>query len=314
VRRPLVVAAGLAGVVGIGLLDQTSDAFVPPYAALEARHRSDARFVAAIEARTPPGAAVLQLPAVPFPEPGPVRGIADYEPLRGYLHATRLRWSHGAMKGRQEDWQSALAERPLAAVLASARAVGFAGLWVDRAGLEGEGRAVERELATRLGTVPLVSPDGRFSFWALPPAPAAPGARAATLRPLRLSVPGTEAQPLYEGGNRWGVRTPVLRVLVDNPSRTPRRARLRLTVRRRAADPAPVEVVLPGGRTRRLVAGLRGATLEQPLVVPPGRSAIELRTGATPAADWPGGPALTYTAAASLTDEVLLAGSSPARR
>jgi hypothetical protein len=65
--------------------------------------KSDAAFVQLIEGRLPANAAVVQLPAMPFPEAGPVMGLADYEHFRLYAHAsTKLRWSYGSMKGRPE--------------------------------------------------------------------------------------------------------------------------------------------------------------------------------------------------------------------
>ena len=63
-----MLGAGLLLVVlAVGVLDQTSTAYKPPYAALEAEYRSDGDFVAAIEERLPAGAMVFQLPYHPFP-------------------------------------------------------------------------------------------------------------------------------------------------------------------------------------------------------------------------------------------------------
>ena len=134
----------LAGVLVFGVYDQTSDAYIPAYAATARQWHSDSVFVAAIEARLPLGASVFQLPYVPFPEGypqtpvgGPLATYATkYELLRGYLHSSTLRWSYGAMKGRSADWAAQLAGQPLSLVTAAAAAGGFDGVWVDPAAFD----------------------------------------------------------------------------------------------------------------------------------------------------------------------------------
>lgn len=301
-RRRALVPAGLALVLGVGLLDQTSNALIPDHAALEATWRSDEQVVERLEAALPAGAAVLQLPVVRFPEPGPVRGVEDYDPLRPYLHSERLRWSHGAMAGRPEDWHTTLAEQPLPAVLRSAQAAGFAALWLDREGFA-DGR-VEEELRARLGAP--VAESGRFAAWRLPRAAPDPVARERTLRPLRLTPVGrTSTTPLREGEARWGVAGPALRLRLDNPLDRPRPALLRLALDRRARDAATIEVRLPGGAVRRVRTG---EALEARVVAAPGRSTIELRTAAAPGDD-----GLAFRLAASVTDEALLRAGPPRR-
>ena len=127
-------AALFAAVLAFGVFDQTSDYFVPDYATDAAEYRSDAAFVAAIQARLPVGAAVFQLPYVPYPEGYPttvdsqlVTSYAtSYEQLRGYVHSTTLRWSYGAMKGRPDDWAAQLAAKPVQLAVPAVAAAGFA--------------------------------------------------------------------------------------------------------------------------------------------------------------------------------------------
>ena len=59
--------------LGAGLLDQTSKAFVPPYGRLREEVGSDAAFVRAIEERVAPGSMVFQIPFVEMPETPGVR-------------------------------------------------------------------------------------------------------------------------------------------------------------------------------------------------------------------------------------------------
>jgi phosphoglycerol transferase len=160
-----VVTLGL--VLAIGILDQTSSASVPPYRTLASEWRNDEGFVRAIDARLPEGAMVFQLPYVPFPESPPVNRMVDYDELRGYLHSDDLRWSYGAVKGR-DDPNAALAAEPVPALVRDVAAAGFAGIYVDRFGYEDQAASLESELAAALGTSPLVSEDGRLAFFEFP--------------------------------------------------------------------------------------------------------------------------------------------------
>jgi hypothetical protein len=162
-----VAALALGAVLTIGALDQTSDAFVPPYDTLAADYRSDAQFVRAIERQLPDGAMVFQLPYVPFPEAPPVWKMYDYDELRGYLHSHDLRWSYGVVRGRAEDRNGALAAEPVPQMVQDVAAAGFAGIYVDRFGYQDAGAQLERELTAAVGHAPLVSENDRLSFFKL---------------------------------------------------------------------------------------------------------------------------------------------------
>jgi len=170
-RRLGAVLAGLllAGVLAFGAFEQTTAADVPAYGANAREWHSDGVFVDRIQARLPRGASVVQLPYVPFPEGypntpvgGPVATYATkYEPLRGYLHSSTLRWSYGAIKGRPADWASQLAGRPLSYLLAAVTAAGFDGVWVDPAGFEpAMAQRLRAALRSLLGAHPCSAPIG----------------------------------------------------------------------------------------------------------------------------------------------------------
>ncbi len=174
VLRPLL----LSGLLALGVYDQTSSSDVPAYSAVATAYRSDRVFVSEIESRLPRDAGVFELPYVPFPEGYPATAVGDrvatyatkYEPLRGYLHSSTLRWSYGAIKGRPADWAAQLAGQPLSFVIASVAAVGFGGIWVDPAGFEDSKAARLRSaLRSLLGVAPLLSPLGDLWFFDLRP-------------------------------------------------------------------------------------------------------------------------------------------------
>jgi phosphoglycerol transferase len=164
--RPAVFAAVLVGVFALGVADQTSDAFIPPYEAIRGQWRNDAAFFSSLEARLPRGAQVVNLPYEPFPEP-PSGRQAVYEPVKSYLHTDKLQWSYGAMRGRPEDWAAANATRPAAELVPAARVAGFAAILVDRLGYGDDGAAAEADLRGVLGVEPERSPDGRYLVWRL---------------------------------------------------------------------------------------------------------------------------------------------------
>jgi hypothetical protein len=166
-RLPVLLSAVVLGaVLAVGVFDQTSKAFVPPYDNAEAAWREDAAFYVSLERRLPSGARVVHLPYEPFPEPEP-GPLGLYEPAKAYLHTDDLRWSWGAMRGREEDWAGEFATKPAAELVAAAREEGFAGILLDRLAAQDRAAAVEADLRAAVGTEPERSPNGRWAFFRL---------------------------------------------------------------------------------------------------------------------------------------------------
>jgi hypothetical protein len=158
--------AVLGAVLAVGLFDQTTKAYVPPYEAAKAAWREDATFFSMVEDDLPPEAMVVHLPYEPFPEPEAGQ-LGVYEPVKAYLHSDDLRWSYGAMRGRSEDWAATVAGKPAAEVVAAARKEGFDAILVDRLAYPADSTAVEAGLRTALGVDPTQSPNGRFLLFRL---------------------------------------------------------------------------------------------------------------------------------------------------
>jgi hypothetical protein len=278
-RGAALAAAGAVcvAVLSLGVLDETSSFFVPKYEKDARQWSSDASFVRQIEARMPPGAAIFQLPYVPFPEgygangtsvsaPNPNFGTT-YELARGPIHASdRLRFSYGAMKGRPADWQAPLATQPLYLSLAAAAADGFDGLWVDPRGYSATARPKLLPVLERvLGVPALLSPARDLMLFDLRPfaarlaatRPAAQLAqlRAATLRPLRTAC-ATEG------------------IELTNPSPLARRATLQMRLYMHAEHPLPLLIHYPGGVNEQRWLSTVPVTIRRPLDVPPGTSTI----------------------------------------
>jgi phosphoglycerol transferase len=154
-------------VLAVGLLDQVPPLVLTPVS-WDGQYRIEAAFVRQVEASVPPGAMIFQLPYVPFPESVPPGRMTDYDHFRAYLHSRSVRWSYGAMHGRAGDrWQRAVAEKPLPEMVQSLVLAGFSGIYLDRLGFADNGAATEAELSRLLGAGPLVSGNGRLSFFNL---------------------------------------------------------------------------------------------------------------------------------------------------
>ena len=161
---PLVVA-------GIAIIDQTSPSNIPDYVGGAARWNTEKAFVQGIETAVPPGSDILQVPLHEFPEAGGVNGMGDYDHLVGYVHSNDLRWSYGAVKGRDGDWSAAAMTLPLDQLLPAAATAGFAGVWVDNAAYKDNGRKTDRQVQAIVGARvrPLREADDRRVFWDLRP-------------------------------------------------------------------------------------------------------------------------------------------------
>jgi hypothetical protein len=86
--------------------------------------------------------------------------MVDYDHVRPYLHTDDLRWSYGAMKGRDEDLGDDVS-------IDEARDAGYAGIEVDRFGYADKGAAVEADVRRVTDGEPIVSPNGRLAFYRL---------------------------------------------------------------------------------------------------------------------------------------------------
>ncbi len=167
-KRRVACGVGLVVLLGLGMLDQTSKRAIAKYDVIEVEYRSDAALVDRIQATLPPGAMIFQLPVIPFPEHPSVHGMHDYDHARGYLHASQLRWSYGAMKGRAaEAWQQWAAAKPIPEMLDTLAAAGFLGLYVNRHGYADRAATLSAEIERALGQPPLPSANGRLLFYDL---------------------------------------------------------------------------------------------------------------------------------------------------
>jgi hypothetical protein len=154
----------------IGLLDQTTTKLIPNYEKNKREFENDRDFVQKLEASVPAGSMIMQLPiATAFPNPGGTYySMMDYDFFRGYLHSDDLRWTYGAMRGRDTDfWQKTLSDAEPERLAKTISYAGFSGIYLDRFGYPE--RSYEQKLSQLLQQQPLISRNQRFIFFSLLP-------------------------------------------------------------------------------------------------------------------------------------------------
>jgi hypothetical protein len=168
----------LWAITALGILDQIPPIWKPDHTRDAAAFRSDHEFVAQIERELAPGSMVFQFPLVTFPEFGPRYKMYDYSHFRGYLHSSKIRWSYGAVRGREDqDLQSVVSGfRPTDLVDALVEA-GFSGVYIDRNGYEDGGQELIQAMRPQIPREPITSRDGSLVFFKLPSQPASPRQR-----------------------------------------------------------------------------------------------------------------------------------------
>lgn len=286
--RARMLMYGLLGLVLLlGVLDQTSPAFVPAYDSGRKEYQLDAAYVQTIEATVPAHTMIFQLPHLGFPESFPVHAMQDYDPLRGFLHSRTLRWSYGALKGREGDlWLQQMADRPVDDLVETLACAGFGGISVDCNGYADRGADLLGRLIRLVGAPTAVRADNRFVFFNL--GPYAERRRAActesewrereeeALHPLLFGwlggFYGNEGTNVYPV--RWCAAAGELRVF----NRASRTRTVRLEMSFRSCDPQPAEVRLDGPLfSERVAVSSRPTAFARAVAVPPGVYVIRFR-------------------------------------
>ncbi|HLP06790.1 MAG TPA: hypothetical protein VK178_01390 [Opitutaceae bacterium] len=200
---------------------------------LTAQIDADRAAVTTLEQAVGKQARVFQLPFVPFPEAGLTAKLRDYEHLRPFLASAGLRFSYGALRGREEsDWGIATSRLPTAALVERLQTTGFSALWIDRRGYTDGAAALLGELHA-LGLTELPTARSDVAVFPLRPRePAMPpslrDARAVTLwnpqqvpaagQPWLLARAGWWPVELADAHAwRWGKRAAVVRLDWDQP-------------------------------------------------------------------------------------------------
>jgi len=280
--RRAALASAFAGVTILGLLDQIGTRTAPDYARVAFDYGNDGEFFERVEAAMPPSAMIFQLPVIAFPENPSVHRMHDYDHTRGYLRSHRLRWSYGALRGRDEEaWQRWIADQPPRALVDTVAAAGFSGLYLNREGYPDGAAGLISEIGGVLGQSPIRSGHGRLLFFDVTAyrerlraahTDAAWAARQEAARhPVLLNWQDgcfdLESDPSGPPGNtfRWCGSAGSWRLV--NGAQEPRQVTLEMTLT--AAHPG--EVSIEGAvLSARLAVDHVGRTLTRTFTIPPG--------------------------------------------
>jgi len=306
----LLAATACLILVGVGLFDQVPPVQIDQFKADTTAWTGDQKYVDEIQARVPPNTMIFQLPYVPFPEAGNLLKLADYDPLRPYLHSTDLRWSYGGVKGRAlADWAASASSEPTARMLVEIGAAKFGGLSIDRAGYTASaGKKLEGELRVLLPTAPMVSLNNRFIFWNLKDLEknlkhrySASQLEEIGSHTVAHPVPYWQADfsppKIVNGKASFASLNADPKLYFDNPraEKTIVDVSFRLTSARKASEAV---IRWPDGLIQKVAIGSGDVELSRRLDLPIGRSAVELTVapGATEGSSLaPGATALGAT-------------------
>lgn len=165
-RSIVLVALGV-----IALADLTTPRLLGARMDTVRQFDSDRRFFTDMERELGAGSAVFQMPAVWYPEHGPVGNAFDYAGFKPYLHSHTLRFSYGTARGREgHRWAQALQLRPAAEIVAQLRERGFSAILVDtRAYAPQDLASLTAALRGAVTEDARTSTDRRWQLFALPP-------------------------------------------------------------------------------------------------------------------------------------------------
>jgi phosphoglycerol transferase len=284
------IAAICAGLVVVGVYDQTPPSSPTLDEARLAAWQNDREFFQTVETDLGRNAAVYQLPHALFPEGNNTYQMIDYDHLRGYFHTETLKWSFGAVKGRVPDWQTRIETLDITDKLTAIALMGFDGLYIDRNGYPDRAATLQTELEAAIGTKPTVSGDDRLVFFNI----------EELAHEIRSNTPATEKEAILtalqsppiqvgygpgfygietDGVQSWSWASQRAQLDVVNPSRSTRPVVITMDFQTWRESPSTVTVQLPGRRLDLQVTNTSGC-LNTELDLPPGTTTVSFDTDA----------------------------------
>ncbi len=290
--RTLVLGPSLVLIVLVGAWDQFSPAFDVDFGGIRTQFLDDGDFFGRVEQLLPAGAAVYQLPVIPYPEPLQPRyaDMDPYDPMRPYLHTDDLRWSYGGIEGRLEfEWQRRLAGMSTAELLPALVASGFDALYIDRFGYEDRAAGFETEVRAVVDGPPLVSRNGRMAVFDLRPYAERLGLeqpghieelRADLLFPVFSPVIGRDYRFELEGDvlASWSDEDPA--IPVANESTTAQWTLMSFELMSGNGAPANFTIVWPDGHREAVVAGSTPVGVSHEFLAEPGLGRVRIDSDA----------------------------------
>jgi len=159
----LLAAAVVIIVLIAGLYDQSGLSAIPDYQTTKKIYENDGAFVAEVERALPSGTMIFMLPYMQFPEIAtPPHHLRNFEYFKYYLHSKHLRWSYGAVNGREAAaWQKRVSGMEPGEMVREIKQAGFSALCISTDGYPDGGIDILRKLQRHAASKPIISPDGR---------------------------------------------------------------------------------------------------------------------------------------------------------
>ena len=151
------------------LWEQLPGGYIPDYGIVKVDYESDELFVQNIEASVSEGAMIYQLPYHKYPEEGMINQMSDYQLFVGYIHSDKLKWSYGAIKGRDADtWLENASNLPIQHLVEYLKKNGFEGIYIDRRAYNAADlEYYENKLTNLTKSKPIYSDNKKLSFFKL---------------------------------------------------------------------------------------------------------------------------------------------------
>jgi phosphoglycerol transferase len=123
-------------------------------------------FVKKIESILPSGAAVYQLPYMPFPEVPDLNQLKSYDQFTGFLYSQNLKWSYGGIKGRAGDlFFRRLSTESEEKQIEIIKKLGFSGVYLDLRGYPQSSTKVYDSWVKILGAPSVIKADKKAVFF-----------------------------------------------------------------------------------------------------------------------------------------------------
>ena len=163
-KKKLAVIVTLV-VLGIGLYDQInilSDNWQETSGIVATQQMYESYFEQ-VEDAYDTNAMIYQLPYLDFPEGGSVNGVSDYKHFIAYLFTDDLRWSYGAVRGRNNIAKSLNVDGGIGyKFVKEIQDAGFSAVYIDTAGFDDGGAEIISFYSDELGLTPIISGDGKL--------------------------------------------------------------------------------------------------------------------------------------------------------
>ncbi|WP_151733830.1 hypothetical protein [Paenibacillus tengchongensis] len=268
----------------LALFDQISNSFNPQSDYMKSEYKNDKAFIARIEENLPKSSMIFQLPYMKFPENGPIYRMGDYDHAKAYLNSNELRWSYGAMKGREEDiWIRSVSGKNTEEMVKDLAFSGFEGIYIDRNGYEKDAVELIDELKIILNEDPLISENNRLAFFSMVEYNKKLMAQFSqeqwsehvnkVLYPIIVSW-GDGFYDMEKDNQQnwiWGENKGV--VHINNPSQNTKEIKIEMTLR--TGYDAMSEMKLSGGLINQTLSiNLNGTSFQKIVKIPPGEHLI----------------------------------------